>query len=154
MYIHWRRAGVWFSRFADYAALRRLPMSSKPPQLAVVDDDPHVRIALQRLLEPEGFEVMTFSSGRAFLETLAGRLPDCLIMDIHMPGPNGFETVAILQSRGLQPNVVFASGDDIEELARRHPEARAKILSKPFTSKRLLEALRAARPTAAESHDL
>ena len=116
-----------------------IPQATK---LAVVDDDPQVRISLQRLLAPEGFEVMTFGSGRALLETLEGRLPDCLIMDIHMPGPNGFETVAILREQGLDPRVIFISGDDVEQLVRQYPGTRSKILSKPFNSANLLSALR------------
>jgi two-component system, LuxR family, response regulator FixJ len=122
-------------------------MLSHSPQVAVVDDDPKVRMSLQRLLEPEGFEVMTFCSGQALLDTLEGKLPDCLVMDIHMPGPNGFETIALLRENGLDPKVVFITGDDAEELARQNPDYKSKLLSKPFLSSVLLHALRDALST-------
>ncbi len=70
-------------------------MSSPPPLIAIVDDDAPVRISLSRLLRSSGYAVATFESGDAFLEGLdppsRDLLPDCLVLDLHMPGRNGFE---------------------------------------------------------------
>jgi FixJ family two-component response regulator len=54
-----------------------------------VDDDKPVRTAVERLLRSAGLESKRFGSGAEFLAGLAERVPDCVILDLHMPGPAG-----------------------------------------------------------------
>jgi two-component system response regulator FixJ len=55
------------------------------PLIAVVDDEETVRRVIARFLEASGYAVESFESGESFLRSLAGRRPDCLILDLHMP---------------------------------------------------------------------
>jgi len=64
-------------------------MPDQRSHVAVVDDDPLVFRGLGRLLRPAGFDVDTYASGAEFVD--AAREPDCVILDLHMPQPSGFE---------------------------------------------------------------
>ena len=59
--------------------------------LAVVDDDADVRVALMRLVSSAGFAVETFASGAEFLRSVEDHEPDCVVLDLHMPGMSGFD---------------------------------------------------------------
>ena len=61
------------------------------PLISVVDDDQSVRESLARLIRSVGFSVKVFESAEEFLSGSDGRQADCLILDIRMPGMNGFE---------------------------------------------------------------
>jgi hypothetical protein len=58
----------------------------RPWHIVIVDDETTVGKSLQRLLRSAGFEADTFLSGHQFLESLSQRHPDCLILDVQMPG--------------------------------------------------------------------
>ena len=61
-----------------------------------MDDEEPVRRALKRLLVSSGITVEAFASGAEFLDSLATRRPDCLVLDLHMPGLSGFDVQARL----------------------------------------------------------
>jgi FixJ family two-component response regulator len=58
--------------------------------IAIVDDKEPVRKALMRLMRSVGLSVETFASGPEFLKSIETRLPDCVVLDLHMPHMNGF----------------------------------------------------------------
>src|SRR5258705_13450803 len=60
-----------------------------PPLVAIVDDEESVRRALARMLSASSFAVEVFGSGRQFLDSLAIRLPDCVVLDYQMPDLTG-----------------------------------------------------------------
>jgi PleD family two-component response regulator len=59
--------------------------------IAVVDDEEPVRTALMRLMRSAGLSLETFGSGAEFLESLETRLPDCVVLNLHMPHMDGFK---------------------------------------------------------------
>jgi FixJ family two-component response regulator len=59
--------------------------------VAIVDDEKAVCRAVSRLVISAGFESETFSSGEEFLRSCRERTPDCLILDLRLPGMNGFQ---------------------------------------------------------------
>ena len=71
-------------------------MPGDPPLLAVVDDDADVRIALVRIVSSAGFAVESFATGAEFLLSIERHVPDCLILDLHMPGMSGFDVQVAL----------------------------------------------------------
>lgn len=87
-------------------------MSSQSPLVAVVDDEPEVRRALQRLLRSAGFAVEVYASGAAFLDGLPDHRPDCLVLDLHMPGSDGFALQDALSRRGSMIPVVMITGGE------------------------------------------
>src|SRR3954466_7941773 len=80
-----------------------------PLNLVVVDDDEDVRTALRRLLRSMGHEVRVFASAEEY--EACPVLADCLIVDLRLPGLNGFELLERLRLRGSSIPVVFITGD-------------------------------------------
>src|SRR4026207_1074 len=78
----------------------------------VVDDDPSVRKSLDRLLRSVGYQVQTYDSARAFLgrPQLAGDTPQCLILDVRMPGVSGLDLQTSLRNSGARIPLVFSTG--------------------------------------------
>src|SRR5947209_6808987 len=68
------------------------------PYIAVVDDEPAVLKALERLFRSAKIEVATFASGAAFLASTEIRQPDCVVLDLHMPEMNGFDVLSRLSA--------------------------------------------------------
>src|SRR4029079_13172950 len=81
--------------------------------IAIVDDEEGVRVALQRLCHAYGAETLGFPSVAQLLAALADRRPDCVIVDAHIPGPNGPELREKLRARaGTIPTIVITGRDD------------------------------------------
>jgi CheY-like chemotaxis protein len=64
--------------------------------IAVVDDEEPIRKALMWLMRSAGMNVEAFASGAEFLKSLDTRVPDCVVLDLHMPHMNGFYVQAHL----------------------------------------------------------
>jgi FixJ family two-component response regulator len=113
--------------------------------VALVDDEAPVRVALARLLRLAGYHVLAFASGEEFLSSLAVRVPDCVLLDIHMPGLTGLQVQARLRASGLVLPVVFiTAGDDADAERSALAADGARVLRKPFGNELLLETLSAA----------
>ena len=119
-----------------------------PPLIAIVDDEESVCRALARLLRSAEMETRVFASGEAFLAAAADFHPDCVVLDVHMPGLSGFEVMARLERR--RPVVIITGHDSPEAEARALAGGAAAYLRKPFNDGALLAAITAAiaHPTA------
>ena len=105
--------------------------------------------ALGRLLRSHGFEVVTFDLGEELLAACATRLPDCLLLDLHMPGLNGFEVLERLAVQHLPLPVVVLTGHDQPGIAERvRALGGANYLIKPLNESELLTAIGEVIPTA------
>jgi CheY-like chemotaxis protein len=110
-------------------------------RILVVDDDEMVRIALNELLRPEGFEVHTVSSGTEALKRIDENSYDLLILDIIMPEMDGFELCKrIREKEGLRETpIVFLTAKSREEDRGRGREVGANLfLTKPISPEKLL----------------
>ena len=121
-------------------------MSNPQPLIAVVDDDAPVRTSLSRLLRASGYAVAAYESGDAFLEALAppsrASLPDCLVLDLHMPGRNGFEVCAALKSSHPHLPVILITGKEEPDTADQvRASGAGAFLTKPFDESGLLAAV-------------
>lgn len=108
----------------------------------VVDDDPSVRRALDRLLRSEGFAVVTFTSAEQFLALCHPDAVACLILDLQLPGMSGAELQAHLAVGGTSvPTIIITAHDDIaaREAARR--SGSQAFLRKPFEDQDLIDAV-------------
>jgi FixJ family two-component response regulator len=110
--------------------------------ITIVDDEEPIRKALRRLLRSAGMDVDTFPSGVEFLESLATRRPDCVVLDLHMPAVNGFEVLAQLAESGMNLPVVVITGHDSDD-TRQLALARLPVayLRKPVNDQALLDAI-------------
>ena len=120
-------------------------MTSTDAYIAVVDDEAAVRTMLGRLLRLADYEVNAFSCGDEFFQSLASRRPDCLILDIHMPGSSGLDVQSRLSDARIAIPIVFITASDdmaLDVSVRRAGGVR--LLRKPFSNDALLEAVGAA----------
>ena len=120
-------------------------MLKQPPLIAIVEDDAEVRVAFARLLECDGFATRTFASGDAFLAYAARHRPDCVVLDLNMPGLSGFEVQARLAEIGQDVPVILITGDD-DASVRAHAYATGAkaYLCKPVDEDALVAAIMAA----------
>ena len=84
-------------------------------RLLVVDDEPNIVELLSASLRFAGFEVATAANGLAALELARSFRPDLLVLDIMMPGLDGFGVVRRLRSEGSRTPVVFLTAKDATE---------------------------------------
>jgi PAS domain S-box-containing protein len=80
-------------------------VSNKGVNVLVCDDDPSIRTQLKRLLEQKGYQVSTVNSGEGAIATAASQHPDIILLDLVMPGMNGWEVMAILKQRKDTENI-------------------------------------------------
>jgi FixJ family two-component response regulator len=115
------------------------------PVISVVDDDESVRQSLGGLMRSVGFRVKVFSSAEEFLNSGNPRDTGCLILDVRMPGMDGFELQRRLEANQYEIPVIFITAHGDEEMRRRALLAGAvDYLLKPFTEEALLNAVQAA----------
>ena len=112
--------------------------------IAVVDDEASVRTMLRRLLRLADYEVAAFKSGEDFIASLATRRPDCVILDVHMPGLSGFDVRSQMRAANIDVPIIFITASDDIALDRAVLEAGWTLLRKPFPNDELLGAINAA----------
>jgi FixJ family two-component response regulator len=121
-------------------------MTQSRIQVAVVDDDDSVRKALSRLLRSAGMDPETFDSAEGFLQSLHERQPDCLLVDVCMPGMDGAELLQHLNDVGVDvPSIVITAHDDEHAREAFRTSGAAAFLLKPLDDQVLLQAIRAAK---------
>ena len=109
----------------------------------VVDDDYDVLTSLQFLLETEGFEVCTFRSGSALLNSSARGDADCLIVDYKMAGIDGLELAQRLRGLDVNTPIVMITGYPDENIATKANSAGVRqVLLKPYLEDNLVECVR------------
>lgn len=110
--------------------------------VAVIEDDKSFLRALGRLLRAAGFTVRSFSSAEEFLGERDTPSPDCLVLDIHLGGLNGFSLHERLRARGVMVPTIFMTGhDDPATRERARKAGAAGFLRKPFEDDTLIAAI-------------
>jgi FixJ family two-component response regulator len=111
-------------------------------RIALVDDESSVRIALGRLLRVANYEVRAYASGEEFLGAIGDEMPDCALLDVHLPGLSGIEVQMRLQISHPQLPVVFitASHDPAIELSAMRAGG-LRVLRKPVSGSELLASI-------------
>ncbi len=111
----------------------------------LVDDEAELRKALNRLLSSEGFAVIEFESGDAFLRSMPANGSGCVLLDIAMPGIDGLETQRRLTELGCVLPIIFLTAQGgIPESVRAVKAGAVDFLAKPVKSDDLLRAVASA----------
>jgi two-component system, OmpR family, response regulator MprA len=114
------------------------------PRVLVVDDDRAVRESLRRSLEFNGYAVSLASDGAEALASIAGQIPDALVIDVMMPRLDGIETTRALRTAGNDlPILVLTARDSVGDRVEGLDAGADDYLSKPFALEELLARLRA-----------
>src|SRR4051812_15499484 len=136
-------ASSWISAMkADPGPYSPTKIDGQARYVAVVDDDTSVGTALCRLLRTAGIEAKAFESAASFLETLQSRSPDCLVLDVQMPGMNGLELQQRLKDIAANLPVIMITGHDEASIhAICMAMGASSYLRKPLNDDDLLDAI-------------
>ena len=119
------------------------------PLVAVVDDNESVRESLPDLLQDSGFDVQTFASAEAFLQSESVDKTSCLILDVGLPGMSGPDLQLELTRRGVRIPIVFITAQGDKSLRPRLISRGATAcLFKPFSDTALIDAVTGALGTS------
>ena len=118
--------------------------ASRRPRVLIVDDDPLIRHVVRAVLEDGSYDLDEAASGEEALRVAAGHPPDVVLLDVMMPGIDGFEVAARMKkdARLKGAVVVMLTAKDAPEDRRRGMEAGADVyFTKPFSPLELLTTL-------------
>jgi FixJ family two-component response regulator len=133
------------SKLRSHPITKRDHMSVDKQHVYVVDDDLSICRALKILLMSFGYVVKTFVSADRFFESVLTQATGCLVLDVHMPGLDGWETQKRLVSSGSKLSIIFISADKNGGQNERALKAGAiGFLSKPFSAQELVDLIQLA----------
>ena len=114
--------------------------------ILLVDDDEDTRILVKTILSSNGFEVQDASSGAEALETLKTFHPALVILDIMMPGINGYDVVVHMKQKTELQNIpiimLTAKADPDDVLVGYKDYGVEYYITKPFTTRQLLAGIK------------
>lgn len=111
----------------------------------IVDDDEAVRDSLRALFEAHGFAVHDFASGTDFLKHHGPDMHGCLVLDVNLPGIDGFEVLRVLTASGSHlPVIIMTARTDGRTSAHAIEAGAIGFVQKPFVSSQLMNLVRSA----------
>lgn len=127
-------------------------------RILVVDDDDEIRAMLDSTLRFSGFDVTQASTGADAIAALASTPPDVVVLDVMMPGVDGFEVVQLIRRRDATLPVLFLSARDaVEDRVRGLRLGGDDYVTKPFSAievvARIETLLRRTAATETEAED-
>jgi FixJ family two-component response regulator len=120
-------------------------MSDVRPIVFVVDDDVSVRESLELLIRWQGWRPETFASAQEFLDYPRVLVPNCLVLDVSLPGLNGLDLQGLVAGDRTDMPIIFITGHgDVPMTVQAMKAGAVEFLTKPFNDDVLLTAIRAA----------
>ena len=117
-------------------------MGKMIPQIYVVDDDPSVREAVGGLIRSAGMKVQTFASAQEVWDRTQSEAPNCMVLDVYLPGINGLELQDRLTKANISIPIIFLTGEGTIPMSVRAMKAGAlEFLTKPVNDTALLDAI-------------
>jgi DNA-binding response OmpR family regulator len=115
-----------------------------PTKILIVEDDPHILLGLEEILKSEGFEVTVCSRGDRALEAVARHRPSLLVLDIMLPGLNGYDICKQLRARKVNIPILMltAKSQELDKVVGLDLGADDYV-AKPFGVRELLARIHA-----------
>lgn len=120
-------------------------MERSAHQVLVIDDSPIDRLMLSSILQKDGYHPITAADGSEGIQQARERQPDIILLDVLMPGENGFETCARLKmdpATNLIPVIFLSSKNDKESRIAGLTGGGVDYITKPFETEEVLARLR------------
>jgi FixJ family two-component response regulator len=115
------------------------------PIVFIVDDDVSVRESLELLVRCEDWQPETFASAQEFLDYPRVHVPNCLVLDVSLPGLNGLELQRRIAVERTEMPIIFITGHgDVPMTVQAMKAGAVEFLTKPLNDDVLLTAIRAA----------
>lgn len=118
-------------------------MPSGKASVLVVDDDIYLLRMVQRILQMGGYRVLTASGGESAINTFAEASPDLVLLDIMMPGMDGYTVCRRLREFSAVPIIMVTARDSEEEKVRGLDDGADDYVVKPFSAGELAARVRA-----------
>jgi FixJ family two-component response regulator len=111
----------------------------------IIDDDSHMRAAMQRLLKTVGLHSESFATAQDFLQHKLTDDPSCLVLDVRLPGMSGLDLQSKLNEAGIEIPIIFITGHgDIPMTVKAMKSGAVEFLTKPFRDQDLIDAIQQA----------
>jgi FixJ family two-component response regulator len=111
----------------------------------IIDDDARMRAAMQRLLKSVGLRTESFATPQEFLQRRLPDSPNCLVLDVRLPGMSGLDVQGRLIEAGVRIPIIFITGHgDIPMTVKAMKSGAVDFLTKPFRDQDLLDAIQRA----------
>jgi len=130
------------------SALRRLATAASPPPrdtttILVIEDDDTLRNTLEIGLEGEGYRVLKAANGREGIRLAGDERPDLVLLDVTLPGVNGFDVCRELRGKGFGAPIIMVTGraEEVDRVVGLEIGAD-DYLTKPFGRRELLARIR------------
>ena len=117
--------------------------STAAAHVLVVDDDPRILSMMRRILELDGYSVVTAAEGDAALETLRREQVDLVVLDVMMPGADGFEVCRTVRRESPVPILMLTARDESTDKVNGLDCGADDYVVKPFDAEELLARVRA-----------
>jgi two-component system response regulator MprA len=117
--------------------------STAAAHVLVVDDDPRILSMMRRILEVDGYSVVTAAEGDAALETLRREQVDLVVLDVMMPGADGFEVCRTVRRESAVPILMLTARDESTDKVNGLDCGADDYVVKPFDAEELLARVRA-----------
>jgi CheY-like chemotaxis protein len=86
--------------------------SGKRSRVLIADDDPNMLALLKAIVQSQAIDCQTVSDGRAALAAIQQSVPDAVVLDVNMPGMNGYEVIQAIRADGLQVKILLLTADE------------------------------------------
>jgi two-component system OmpR family response regulator len=119
-------------------------MTETPAKVLVVDDEPSIRELVTTVLRYEGFDVATAMNGRAALAAVQEGRFDLVVLDVMMPGLDGFDVAERMRADGFDTPVLFLTArTGLDDKARAFGLGADDYVTKPFSLAEIVMRVRA-----------
>ncbi|MFQ6105704.1 MAG: response regulator transcription factor [Candidatus Hydrothermarchaeaceae archaeon] len=121
-------------------------MAERKNKILVVDDEPDIVFTIQKILENEGYEVITANDGKAALEKLKTVRADLILLDVMMPGVDGWNVCKILKehekTKSIPIAILTGLSKDIDKLTSLDLALADRHINKPVDKEDLIKTVK------------
>lgn len=115
---------------------------ASPIHILVVDDDARIRSMLRRYLKDEGFEISEAEDGQTLRSALAGKPADLVLLDLVLPGEDGFTLAHYIRQRSSTPIIMLTGKGDVIDRVAGLEAGADDYIAKPFHLREVLARIR------------
>jgi FixJ family two-component response regulator len=117
-------------------------MGARSMRVAILDDDPSIRSAIGRLLRTSNITVSTYATCMELFDSIATFAPDCLVLDLQMPGMTGMDVMQYLSQHGMRyPTIIITAHDEAGSREMCLGSGATAYLRKPLDADALFDAI-------------
>jgi len=114
-------------------------------KVLLIEDEPNIIEAVSFILSRDGWDVKTHSNGHDAVDAVRNRTPDLIILDVMLPGKNGFDILKEIRSEqqfALTPVLMLTARGQVKDREMAEKAGASRYMTKPFSNAEVLDAVR------------